>query len=93
MSTDLTRRKLCKTASAALVLTPMIFLARHASATVNAATRAALMYQNMPKDGMSCSTCVDFIPGKTAKALGGCTKIPEDDEISPDAYCDKWNTM
>lgn len=55
--------------------------------------RAELQYQNVPKDNMNCSTCLEFIPGKTDKDLGKCKVIPEDDEISPNGYCTKWNTM
>lgn len=93
MSTNLTRRKFLQTASVGLVLMPLVAISRQASANTNSIVRAQLKYQNSPKDNMSCTTCLEFIPGKTDKDLGGCKVIPGDDEISPNGYCTKWNTM
>lgn len=93
MSTELTRRKFLKTAGFAVVLTPFVALSRQARANTNDLVRAQLKYQNAPKDNMSCNTCLEFIPGKTDKDLGRCKVIPGDDEISPNGYCTKWNTM
>lgn len=93
MSTNLTRRKFFKTASIALALIPLVAISRRATANTNTAVRAKLKYQNTPKDNMSCTTCLEFIPGKTEKDLGGCKVIPGDDEISPDGYCTSWNSM
>ncbi len=92
MSTSLTRRRFLKTASFALILAPLV-VARQAGAITNAGVRAELKYQSSPKDDMSCTTCLEFIPGKTAKDSGRCKVIPGDDEISPNGYCTKWNTM
>ena len=93
MSTNITRREFLKTVGVALVLIPAVTFSRSAMANVNSKVRAELKYQNMPKDNMSCTTCLEFIPGKTDKDLGKCKVIPGDDEISPDGYCAKWNTM
>ncbi|WP_283745328.1 high-potential iron-sulfur protein [Sideroxydans sp. CL21] len=93
MSVNRTRRNFLKTASLSFVLVPLVVFSRHAGATVNSDMRAQLKYQNSPKDNMNCTTCLEFIPGKTDKAMGRCKVIPEDDEISPDGYCTKWNTM
>lgn len=93
MDTDLTRRKLCKTTCLTLAMIPVVLVTRHAGASVNKPVRVALKYQDTPKDDMTCTTCLDFIPGKNDKAPGGCKLIPRDDEISPNGYCDKWNTM
>jgi hypothetical protein len=92
MNTNLTRRRFLKAASFALILAPLA-VARQAGATTNPGVRAELKYQNSPNGDMSCTTCLEFIPGKTAKDLGGCKVIPGDDEISPNGYCTKWNTM
>lgn len=93
MSTNLTRRKLWKTAGAALTLIPIVAFTRPAWANINTATRADLKYQGTPKDNMKCDTCLEFVPGKTGDDLGSCKVIAGDDEISPDGYCIRWNTM
>jgi hypothetical protein len=92
MSANLTRRKLWKTAGIALTLMPIVVFTRPASAQTNTAMRAELKYQSTPKDDMKCTTCLEFVPGK-ADGLGACKVIPGDDEISPDGYCIRWNTM
>lgn len=93
MCTNLTRRKLLKTAGIALALIPIVGISRQAMANTNTAVRAKLKYQNTPKDNMNCSSCLEFVPGKTEKDLGGCKVIPGDDEISPEGYCTSWNSM
>jgi len=93
MTINQTRRKFLKTAGFALGLISLVALTRQARANTNAVARAELKYQDFPKDDMSCSTCLEFLPGKTDKDLGGCKVIPGDDEISPRGYCAKWNTM
>lgn len=93
MSTNLNRRKFFKAAGIALVLLPIVGLSRQAMANTNNALRAKLKYQNTPKDNMSCTACLEFVPGKSEKDLGGCKVIPGDDEISPDGYCTSWNSM
>lgn len=86
-----TRRKFLKAAGFAFVLIPLVI--RQASATTNAAVRARFKYQNTPKDSMSCTACLEFIPGKSDRDAGSCKVIPDDDEISPNGYCTKWNSM
>lgn len=92
MSTNLGRRKFLRAASAALALIPLV-VARPACAQANTSVRARLKYQDTPNNDMSCASCLEFIPGKTAQNLGGCRVIPGDDEIAPNAYCTSWNTM
>ncbi|OIR17358.1 high-potential iron-sulfur protein [mine drainage metagenome] len=93
MNTRLTRRNFLKSASIALALIPLVVISRQARAQSNTAVRAQLKYQNSPKDNMSCYTCLEFIAGKTSQDPGKCKVIPDDDEISPNGYCTKWNTM
>jgi hypothetical protein len=93
MKTDLGRRRWCRQAGAALALAPVFVLTRAARAATNDTLRAQLHYQDQPKDGQSCATCVDFIAGATAQARGGCKRIPGDDQIAPAGYCDAWNTL
>jgi len=93
MSKNLNRRKWMKSISGALILAPLFFLPRQASAKINESLRVQFKYQNTPKENMSCASCLEFLPGKTNKDLGGCKILPGDDEISPDGYCTGWNTM
>ncbi len=93
MGTDLSRRKWLKNASVTLTLLPLVLISRQAGAKTNATLRAQLKYQSTPQNAMSCLTCLEFIPGKTDKDLGGCKVLPDDDEISPNGYCTRWNTM
>ncbi len=93
MSTHLTRRKFLRIAGLAFALLPLVAFHRQADAGTNTDVRARFKYQDTPKDNMSCTTCLEFIPGKTDKDLGRCRVIPGDDEISPNGYCTKWNTM
>ncbi len=93
MSTDLNRRKWLKDVGVTLALTPVLFLPRQAGAKTNSTLRAEFKYQSKPRENMSCTTCLEFIPGKTDKDLGGCKVIPGDDEIEPGGYCTRWNTM
>lgn len=91
MTEHLTRRKFLKAASFSLVLIPLF--TRQASAQTNASVRAQLKYQSRPQDNMNCTACLEFIPGKSEQDSGRCKVIPDDDEISPNGYCTKWNTM
>jgi hypothetical protein len=68
-------------------LVPLAGLASNASAAKNDAVRQALKYQDTPSDGKQCSTCMQFVPGKSPAGKGGCKVIPGDDEISPSGWC------
>jgi hypothetical protein len=82
-----TRRQFLKIGSAALALIPVVALSGNAMAATNAGMRAAMKYQNKPNSGKHCAICMQFMPGKSAKALGGCKIFPGDTEISPNGYC------
>ncbi len=69
---------------------PVLAFTDRAFAASNAAMRTALQYQNTPLAEKSCSTCMQFMPGASAKALGGCKIMPGDTEISPTGYCTAW---
>jgi len=68
-------------------LVPLASLTINASAAKNDGLRKALTYQDTPKDGKQCSTCIQFVPGKTPAGKGGCKIMPGDDEISPTGWC------
>jgi len=93
MSADTVRRKFCQSAGVTILLAPFAAVSGRTYAATNAALRAELKYQDTPAGNMTCSACLEFLPGKSANARGGCKLIPGDDEISPNGYCVRWNTM
>jgi hypothetical protein len=68
-------------------LVPLAGLAIDAPAAKNDALRQALKYQDTPNAGKQCSTCLQFVPGSSPTAKGGCKIMPGDDEISPTGWC------
>lgn len=87
---NIRRRQFLKLGGAALAMIPVIVASGRADAATNATMRGALKYQDKPQDGKSCAQCMHFVPGATAKALGGCKIIPNDTEISANGYCTAW---
>ena len=79
------RRNMLKLGSIAVVMMPMA-----AFAAKNDALRTAMKYKDSPEGDKKCSTCMQFIPGKTPKDLGGCKVFAGDTEISPNGYCAAW---
>ena len=77
-----TRRQFLKVGAAALAAIPVIGFSGAVLAAKNDAVRKGLQYQDSPKDGKSCSKCVNFVPDKK-----GCNLFPGDTEISPNGYC------
>jgi High potential iron-sulfur protein len=84
------RRHFLKLGGAALAAIPVMVISARSEAATNAQMRAALKYQDKPVDGKSCSGCMQFVPGKDAKAPGGCKVMQGDTEISPNGYCSAW---
>ena len=84
------RRRMLKLGGAALAMIPVMAVSGKTYAATNAAMRASFKYQNKPAGDKDCRGCVQFTPGKTAKALGGCKLYPGDTEISPNGYCLAW---
>ena len=93
MEIDLNRRKWLIRAGATLSFIPLVIISTNSKAVTNENLRLQFKYQNTPKEAMSCISCLEFIPGKSDKEVGGCKVIPGDDEISPSGYCIRWNTM
>ena len=93
MDANPVRRKLLKTAGLGLALFPLVALPRQAWANTNGEVRARLHYQATPQGDKRCATCLEFLPGLSDSAPGGCKQIPEDDEISPNGYCTLWNSL
>ena len=79
------RRNLLKLGSIAVAMLPMAALAAK-----NDPLRKAMKYKDSPEGDKKCSNCLQFIPGKTPTALGGCKIFAGDTEISPNGYCIVW---
>ncbi len=84
------RRQFLKIGGAILATIPVMVVSGRADAATNAALRAALKYQGKPEGDKSCVTCMQFVPGASAKGPGSCKVIPGDTEISPQGYCAAW---
>lgn len=88
--TQFPRRQFLKMGGAALAMIPVLAISGRANAATNAAMRTALKYQPTPNADKNCANCMQFVPGKSPKDLGGCKIIPGDTEISPQGYCTAW---
>jgi len=84
------RRRFLKFGGATLAMIPVIVASGRADAATNAAMRTSLKYQDKPEGDKNCANCMQFVPGKTPKDLGGCKVMPGDTEISPKGYCMVW---
>jgi hypothetical protein len=93
MNANPVRRRMLKTTGMSLAAIPLGVFARSACAQTNAAVRAELKYKDSPDGDKRCTTCLEFLPGKTDKDPGACKLIPGDDEISADGSCIRWNTL
>ena len=89
-NTQTPRRQFLKIGAAALAMIPVMIVSGRANATTNAVLRTSLKYQGKPEGDKSCANCMQFVPGASAKDLGGCKVIPGDTEISPQGYCMVW---
>jgi hypothetical protein len=49
------------------------------------ATKQAMQYQDQPKNGQECDTCMHFLPAAKPGAPGGCKVV--EGEISPKGWC------
>jgi len=49
------------------------------------ASKKAMQYQDQPKNGQKCDTCVQFIPGDKPGASGTCKVV--DGPINPNGWC------
>jgi hypothetical protein len=49
------------------------------------ASKQSMQYQDQPKNGQKCDTCMQFIPGQKAGANGTCKVV--DGPISPNGWC------
>ncbi|HQU15404.1 MAG: hypothetical protein B7Z66_07595 [Chromatiales bacterium 21-64-14] len=82
----LTRRSLLKSAAflASAVVAAPLLTTRPAEAG-DKVPKSAMQYRNHPNAGHECSTCIQFIPGKSAAANGTCKVVAG--SISPHGWC------
>lgn len=78
------RRIMLKNAAVAACLAAAPWAARRALAQGKVA-KEAMHYQDRPKDGQNCATCIQFIPGAKPGASGACQIV--EGPISPDGWC------
>ena len=71
-NSQMPRRQFLKIGGAALAMIPVMVVSGRADAATNAALRTSLKYQGKPEGDKSCANCMQFVPGASAKALGGC---------------------
>ena len=69
---------------AAVAAAPVLAIAGKAFAQSKLA-KDAVKYQNKPAGGKDCDDCIQFVPGKTAKAMGICKVV--EGPISPKGWC------
>jgi hypothetical protein len=89
--TENPRRHFLRLGATALTLIPILAASGQAHAATNAAMRTSLKYQDKPEGDKRCATCLQFLPGKTAKDHGGCKLMPGDTEIAANGYCVAWS--
>ncbi len=79
------RRSFLKTATliAGAAAVPVTFMSREAFAAKVA--KASMQYQDTPKGTAECSTCMQYVPGKSASANGTCKVV--EGSISPKGWC------
>lgn len=83
----MSRRCFVKSASL-LAGTAALGLDIRAAAAQQKLAQAAVKYQNTPNSNKECSNCMQFIPGKTADAMGSCKVV--EGAINPKGYCIAW---
>jgi hypothetical protein len=49
------------------------------------ASKQSMQYQDQPKNGQKCETCMQFVPGSKPDANGTCKVV--DGPISPNGWC------
>ena len=81
-SKRVSRRGILKGVALAAVGLAAIPVVAMAAGTV---PKAAMQYQDHPKGDQDCSNCLQFIPGKTATAMGECNVVAG--PISPKGWC------
>ena len=64
------------------IATAATTLAARQAAAQDKLAKEAVQYQNMPKDGNKCATCVNFVTPNACQIVAG--------EINPEGWCVAW---
>jgi hypothetical protein len=75
------RRTLLKNAALAAGLATVPFAVRGQAK----ASKQAMQYQDQPKNGQECDSCVQYVPGASAGAPGTCKVV--EGSVSPKGWC------
>jgi hypothetical protein len=76
-----TRRKMLKTVALAAGLAAVPWAARGQAK----ASKEAMQYQDQPKNGQTCDSCANWIPGPRPDAPGACQVV--EGPINPKGWC------
>ncbi len=82
LNTEMSRRTLLK---GALGIAGVMLASAFTANAQAKATKAAMKYQDRPKDGQKCSDCRFFMPGTSSTANGTCQVV--EGSISPQGWC------
>ncbi|MHB8535661.1 MAG: high-potential iron-sulfur protein [Sulfuricaulis sp.] len=80
-----TRREILKAAVLLTTAVTALSGATQQALADNKASKAAMQYRDKPNAKKECSNCMQFIPGKTPKAMGTCKVVAG--KISPHGWC------
>ena len=82
----ISRRSLVKRGICALAGIAIVSLTGTRALAADKLAKSAVQYEDRAKkEGADCDDCIQFVPGKTATAMGTC-KIVEG-EINPHGHC------
>ena len=79
------RRSLLKRATLLVVGMAALPLMQTIARAAEKLKKAAVNYQDKPKNGKDCDDCMHFMAGATPQAMGECKVV--DGTISPHGYC------
>lgn len=64
---------------------PAVGLLPARAAEYGTTPKSAVRYQDHPKGNEACANCINFVPGKSAGAMGHCRVVAG--PISPKGWC------
>jgi hypothetical protein len=86
MNTSISRRKILMLGVSAVTTLPSL-----SWAAKNAGLRVSMKYvDKTEKPDQRCDNCLHWVPGASAKDLGGCKLFAGDTEINPAGWCTVW---
>jgi len=70
------RRQFLKIGGAAIAMIPVVAMSGNALATVNAAMRTSMKYQDKPNGANHCANCMHFVRAKRPRRLAAAKSSP-----------------